>query len=226
MRSIQLSRGGRASAKLAAMLALTAAGAAPATAAPASVAVSPTTVPAGGPVHVFGSVGTGCLPSGGVTLFSRAFSPLHNFAGVPAIFARVGANRRFFATTLIPITRAAGLYSVGARCGGGNFGPATLRVNRFPFVAVLPGTVRRGTRVRVFGSVRAGCPRGASVTLISRAFTSPRRFAGVPAISATVGLNGAYSRLTLIAATRTPALYSVGARCGGGNVGTTRLRVR
>jgi hypothetical protein len=226
MRRITLSRGGRASLKLAASLAVMATSAAAAPAAPPSLGVSPTSVPAGGPVHAFGSVGTGCLPSGGVTVFSRAFSPLHNFAGVPAIFARVGTNRRFFATTLIPITRAVGVYSVGARCGGGNFGQATLRVNRSPFVAVLPASVRRGTSVRVFGSVRAGCPRGASVTLISRAFTSPRRFAGVPAISATVGLNGAYSVRTLIAANRMPALYSVGARCGGGNVGSTSLRVR
>jgi hypothetical protein len=144
---------------------------------------------------------------------------------VPAIFARVGTNHRFSATTLIPITRGAGLYSVRARCGGGNFGHGMLRVNRSPFVAVLPASVRRGISVRVFGSVRAGCPSGASVTLISRVFTSPRRFAGVPDISATVGLNGACSVRTLIAANRMPALYSVGARCGGGNVGSTSLRV-
>jgi hypothetical protein len=198
---------------------------APAAAGAASLHVTPSSVPAGDIVRVFGSVAGGCARGDTVTLFSRAFSPRQQFAGVPAIFTRAGRNGGFSTTTTIPLGRAAGLYSVGGRCGGGSFGPANLRVNRSAFVDASPGTVRAGHGVRLFGSVRGGCPRGASVTLFSPAFNPRQEFAGVPAVFARVGAGGGFSITTTIPGGRAPGSYSVGARCGGGNFGHTRLHV-
>jgi len=199
--------------------------AAPAVADAAALHVAPSSVPAGDVVRVFGSVGGGCARGDSVTLFSRAFNPRHEFAGVPAIFARAGRNGAFSTTTAIPLGRAAGLYSVGGRCGGGAFGHANLRVNRSPFIDVSPASVRAGHGVRLFGSVRSGCAPGDTVTLFSRAFNPRQEFAGVPAVFARVGTGGSFSVSTTIPITRAPATYSVGGRCGGGTFGHTRLHV-
>jgi hypothetical protein len=200
--------------------------AAPTLAGSSFVRVAPTRVPAGDVVRVFGSVGPGCARGDTATLTSRAFSPRHEFAGVPAVFGRVGRNGVFSASTVIPVTRAAGLYAVGGRCGGGNFGHTPLRVNRSAFVDVSPSTVRAGHGVRAFGSVRGGCPRGDTVTITSRAFAPRHEFAGVPAIFGRAGQNGSFSVSTTIPGNRAAGVYSVGGRCGGGNFGHAQLRVR
>jgi hypothetical protein len=57
-----------------------------------------------------------------VTIISRAFSPIRSFAGVPAVYASVGAAGRFSTTTGIPRLRRPGSYVITARCGGGNLG--------------------------------------------------------------------------------------------------------
>jgi hypothetical protein len=194
-------------------------------AAGAALHVTPASVPAGDVVRVFGSAGGGCARGDAVTLFSPAFSPRHEFAGVPAIFTRAGRSGGFSITTTIPLGRAAGLYSVGGRCGGGAFGHANLRVNRSPFVDASPASVRAGHGVRLFGSVRGGCPRGDAVTLFSRAFNPRQEFAGVPAVFARVGPGGGFSVITTIPGTRAAGSYSVGGRCGGGTFGHTRLHV-
>jgi hypothetical protein len=198
---------------------------APAGADAAALHVTPSSVPAGDVVRVFGSVGGGCARGDTATLFSRAFNPRHEFAGVPAIFARAGRNGGFSTTTSIPLGRAAGIYSVGGRCGGGAFGHASLRVNRSPFIDASPRSVRAGHGVRLFGSVRSGCPPGDTVTLFSRAFNPRQEFAGVPAVFARVGPGGGFSVSTTIPGTRAPGSYSVGGRCGGGAFGHTRLHV-
>jgi hypothetical protein len=92
-----------------------------------------------------------------------------------------------------------------------------------PTLKVTPRRVRRGGFVRVHGGV-SGCQ--GPVTLISRAFSRRHQFAGVPAISAPVGAHGAYSVRTRIPARRSPGVYPISGRCGGGNLGVqARLRV-
>jgi uncharacterized repeat protein (TIGR01451 family) len=86
-----------------------------------SLHVAPSRVPPGARVRIFGNAG-GCPAGDQVTLMSRAFSPAHNFAGVPAVFARVRRDGGFSTTTQIPRGRAAGRYVVTGRCGGGNLG--------------------------------------------------------------------------------------------------------
>jgi hypothetical protein len=84
-------------------------------------------------VRVFGNAG-GCPAGDQVTLMSRAFSPAHNFAGVPAISTRVRPGGGFSTTTQIPSGLAAGRYVITGRCGGGNLGVSaslTVIVPRF-----------------------------------------------------------------------------------------------
>ena len=101
-----------------------------ATASGPSIAVTPDPVHRGMAVALHGVV-PGCPVGDRVTLMSRAFAHRHEFAGVPAVFARVGANHAYSARTTIPAARRAGHYAITARCGGGNLGvSATLRVLR------------------------------------------------------------------------------------------------
>jgi hypothetical protein len=95
--------------------------------------VSPGTVKRGNRVTVSGSVGNGCQTGhkGDVaTIFSRAFkgSTSQNFAGVPAVVASVRKGDRFSFKIRIRKAIKKGRYHVGGRCGGGNFGSATLKV--------------------------------------------------------------------------------------------------
>ena len=86
-----------------------------------SITVAPTTVKRGHAVVVHGSAG-GCPRGDNVTLLSHAFVHTHDFAGVPAVYARVRASGRFSVTTRIPATTHPARYTITGRCGGGNLG--------------------------------------------------------------------------------------------------------
>jgi hypothetical protein len=86
-----------------------------------SLKVSPNPVEAGHALTVKGSA-DGCGLGDTVTIISRAFSAKHAFAGVPAVLTKVRAGGSFHTSTTIPAGRRAGVYSVTARCGGGNLG--------------------------------------------------------------------------------------------------------
>jgi hypothetical protein len=102
----------------------------PAAGAGPTIEVSPKTVHAGQSVRAHGLV-PGCPSGNEVTLISSAFSHAHDFAGLPAVFARVGAHGGYSVSTRIPAARQPGTYQVAGRCGGGNIGVvASLRVLR------------------------------------------------------------------------------------------------
>jgi hypothetical protein len=92
-----------------------------ASAAPPSISVSPTTVHRGHTVVVKGSA-DGCAVGNTVTLISRAFVHTHDFAGLPAVLAKVKYGGTFKVTTKIPVTKKPKTYTITARCGGGNLG--------------------------------------------------------------------------------------------------------
>jgi ABC-type phosphate transport system substrate-binding protein len=94
-----------------------------AAAAPPSLSASPATVRAGHTVKIKGSA-DGCTVGNTVYVLSRAFARTHEFAGVPAVLAKVRPGGSFQATTRIPRARRPGRYGVTARCGGGNLGVA------------------------------------------------------------------------------------------------------
>ena len=100
-----------------------------AVAAAVSLTVAPAAVHRGHRVIIRGNVGNGCQIGDAVTIISRAFAHTHDFAGLPAVFARVRAGGKFGIRPRIPSTKAVGSYSVSARCGGGNLGvSATIHV--------------------------------------------------------------------------------------------------
>jgi hypothetical protein len=86
-----------------------------------SIRVHPASVSPGEAVRVFGLAG-GCPKGDAVTLMSEAFPASQEFAGVPAVSAKVRAGDRYSVRVQIPAGRAPGRYTISARCGGGNFG--------------------------------------------------------------------------------------------------------
>jgi hypothetical protein len=102
---------------------------------PASIRVSPNAVAAGGSVTLSGSVGpdsAGSECATGVRLLSRAFARTKDSGELPAVYAAAKPDGTFTTTTVIPRSRAAGTYPITGRCGGGNFGGATLEVRAAP----------------------------------------------------------------------------------------------
>jgi hypothetical protein len=189
-----------------------------------SLTVTPNSVTAGRTVTIRGSAG-GCRAGNTVTVLSRAFPSARSFAGVPAVLTKVRAGGRFQASTPIPLTRR-GSYAVTARCGGGNLGVlAHLRVTAPIFLAAAPNPVKAGRVLRISGSAD-GCPVGDTVFVLSHAFPATHRFAGVPAVLTRVRSGGSFQTQATIPATRHAGVYTVTARCGGGNLGVlVHLRV-
>jgi len=83
--------------------------------------VTPHVVHRGKTVLIHGSAGD-CPVGDAVTIISRAFRATHEFAGIPAVYARVTSGGLFRVRTRIPLHKHSGLYHVTARCGGGNLG--------------------------------------------------------------------------------------------------------
>lgn len=113
--------------------------AAPATAAAATLHVTPHTVPAGGSVQVSGT----CESHTTGFAISPAFvhDASHDFAGVGAVPFTTNAGGAFSVTAQVAAATAPGTYSVTARCGGGNLGiSASLTVT-----AAVPTAVPAGS---------------------------------------------------------------------------------
>jgi hypothetical protein len=87
----------------------------------ASIVVAPPTVHRGHRAIIRGNAAP-CPLGSTVFILSRAFAHTHEFAGVPAVLARVRSGGRFGIRPRIPAGRALGQYTVTARCGGGNLG--------------------------------------------------------------------------------------------------------
>jgi hypothetical protein len=99
--------------------------------------VTPGSATAGKTVTVSGSVGNGCQTGrkgDGATIFSNAFkgATKQSFAGEPSVSASLGTSKNgaFSVKVKLSTKVAAGTYKVGGRCGGGNFGSATLKVTK------------------------------------------------------------------------------------------------
>ncbi|MGO9908015.1 MAG: hypothetical protein ACLP4R_10095 [Solirubrobacteraceae bacterium] len=111
-----------------------------------SLKVTPGKVAPGKTVTVSGSVGTGCQigqKGDAVTIISTAFkgATKTNFAGVPSVSASLASNTTGSFSIKVKLAKKVktGKYSVTGRCGGGNFGPATLKVAKAVSTSGLPG---------------------------------------------------------------------------------------
>ena len=119
---------------------------------------------------------------------------------------------------------------IAALVGLAAFAPAALASSHF--VKVSPSKASPGQTVTVSGSVGHGCQighKGDTATIISKAFKGATRhnFAGVPAVSASLAksTNGAFSIKVTLSPNVKASKYSVTGRCGGGNFGSTTLKV-
>jgi hypothetical protein len=95
------------------------------------IKVSPGTVKRGNKVTVSGAVGGGCEvghKGDDATIYSNAFkgSTRKDFAGIPAVEAPLNKQGKFSFKITIKVKK--GTYRIGGRCGGGNFGSASLKV--------------------------------------------------------------------------------------------------
>ena len=119
---------------------------------------------------------------------------------------------------------------IAALVGFAAFAPAALASSHF--VKVSPGNASPGQTVTVSGSVDHGCQigrEGDTATIMSRAFKGATKhsFAGVPAVSASLAKSttGAFSVKVTLSPNVKASKYSVTGRCGGGNFGSTTLKV-
>lgn len=108
--------------------------------------VSPSKVNPGKTVTVSGSVGNGCQTGhkgDAAIIFSNAFkgATKQNFAGVPSVSASLSTSKNGAFSLKVKLSKKVktGSYQVGGRCGGGNFGAATLKVTKPDPNSGLPG---------------------------------------------------------------------------------------
>jgi hypothetical protein len=99
--------------------------------------VSPSKTNPGKTVTVSGSVDHGCQighKGDAATIYSKAFAGATKtkFAGVPSVSASLARSKNGAFSTKVTLSKKlkTGTYSVGGRCGGGNFGSATLKVTK------------------------------------------------------------------------------------------------
>ena len=103
--------------------------------APHFLKVSPVRTNPGKTITVSGSVGNGCQTGhkgDTATIYSNAFkgSTKRSFAGVPAVYASLSKSKNGAFSFKLKLSKKlkTATYSVGGRCGGGNFGSAKLTV--------------------------------------------------------------------------------------------------
>jgi hypothetical protein len=90
--------------------------------------LKPKTIHAGEVLKVYGGPIEGCPPDSTVILYSKAFRASHEFAGGPAAYVKVRSSGKFTKHVRVDGSTPMGVYSVGARCNGGNIGSRTLHV--------------------------------------------------------------------------------------------------
>ena len=119
---------------------------------------------------------------------------------------------------------------IAALIGLAVFVPSALAASHF--VKVTPGSIAPGKTLTVSGSVGTGCQTGHkndAATVISKAFKGATKtsFAGVPSVSASLAnsKNGSFSVKVKLAKNVKTGKYTVSGRCGGGNFGSTTVKV-
>jgi hypothetical protein len=146
-----------------------------------------------------------------------------------ASFAAMSLKQlRLFPAALAAGVAALGASAVATAAPNGYCDPLAGCKPPSHFVKVTPSTVKAGKSTTVSGAVGKGCKKPARVTIYSPAFkgATKHHFAGLPAIVTTTNKKGRFSTKLRIRKSVKPGRYHVGGRCGGGNFGSTTLRVK
>jgi hypothetical protein len=193
-----------------------------------SITVSPSSAPQGGPVVISGNVpvsGTPSCASGDpaqLTSTADLFPP----DGLGPQAAR-DTSGNFSTNYTIPASTPVDSYSIGLRCGGGNVGiGTTLQVTALtpaaPIITVSPTSAHPGDSVAITGVVppkgTRSCPSVDGAQLTSTAELFPPDGFG-PQVSRDAA--GRFDTDYTIPSAAVPGTYSIGVRCGGGNVGVS-----
>jgi hypothetical protein len=96
------------------------------------------------------------------------------------------------------------------------------------YVRVSAKYVVPGQHIRVYGSVDHGCQVGRSgdvATIYSKAFASKHKFAGIPAVNATLNKRGHFSVRVQLSRRAGEGTFTVSGRCGGGRFASTKLTI-
>ncbi len=220
------------SAASAASVASVASAASPSSAASAGSLITATALsaPQGGTITISGnvSVSTVCPSGAAVQLTSAPAQPGTNLFtdGLGPMVPR-DASGNFRATFMIPASTPVGSYTIGIRCGDTTIATTqTLNVtagpHSTPSITATPASAHPGDGVTIAGLVPTTgtifCPATDATRLTSTAPLFPPDGLGpqVPR-DATGNFHVTYT----IPATTPPGKYTVGVRCGGGNVSVT-----
>jgi hypothetical protein len=109
---------------------------------------------------------------------------------------------------MLSLVAVAGLAVAGSALGSGSHAR----------ISVRPGHAAAGAAIRVVGNA-GSCSAGSTLTAISAAF--PGHAYGEGALSGVVRADHSFSIRGHLRKSAKPGRYSVGARCGGGNLGVS-----
>ncbi len=166
--------------------------------------------PASAPVQL-----TSTPPGGGANLFPGGLGPM----------APRDAGGNFRATFVIPPSTPVGTYTIGLICGQSTAGISevlnvTAAPGASPKITVSPTSAHPGDAIAISGAVPttgpAACPTGDAVTLTSTRALFPPDGVG-PQVPRDA--SGNFRTTYKISAATPPGTFSIGMRCGSGNVG-------
>lgn len=183
--------------------------------------------PQGGTVTISGNVAPSgsCAPGATVQLTSTpATGTVNLFPNGLGPTVATDASGNFHASIVIPVTTPVGSYSIGVRCG--TIAVSTNEILNVtttthpPSIAVSPTSSPRGATITISGVVpttgAAFCPTTDTAELTSPLFPTDGIGPQLARSSA-----GNFTTTYTIPSTTAAGTYSIGVRCGGGDVGVT-----
>ncbi len=186
--------------------------------------VASATAPQGGTITLTGNISVSDACPGGAPVQLTATPPTGLFPNGVGPQAPRDANGNFRATVVIPATATVGSYTIGISCGGVNASitevlNVTAGAHVKAAITLSPASAAPGAVVTISGVIpTAGtviCPAGDATQLASSAALFPPNGAG-PQVPRDTG--GNFHVTYTIPAATAPGKYSVGVRCGGGNL--------
>lgn len=182
------------------------------------------TAPQGGTITISGNVSVSDACPGGLPVQVTATPATGLFPNGLGPKAPRDANGNFQAVLAIPATATVGSYTIGVTCAGvptaiSEVLQVTASARTPAAIAVTPATAPVKTVVTISGVIptagNASCPAGVATQLVSSAALFPPSGAGPQAPR---NSDGSFKVTYTVPASTAPGKYTVGVRCGGGNL--------